>query len=110
MVQGKTNRPLRRTYLLARQGLFITPPLYDSLVGLPEEAFEVATPCPQCHGDTAFPAHVFFDCPAFAPLRSAFEADVIRYTAPLIAPAWSTVQDVEQQWQASLHASRKYAR
>ena len=102
MVQGKTNRPLRRTYLLARQGLFITPPLYDSLVGPPEEAFEVAKPCPQCHGDTAFPAHVFFDCPAFAALRSAFEADVIRYTAPLIAPAWSTVRDVSQQWEALL--------
>ena len=73
--------------LLARQGLFITPPLYASLTGPPDEAFPDFAPCPQCQGAPAYPAHVFFDCPAFASLRAAFEADVICYKAPLIAPA-----------------------
>ena len=100
LLQGKAQRPLRRTMLLARQGMFITPLLYASLTGPQEEAFPDFAPCPQCQGAPAYPAHVFFDCPAFASIRAAFEADVIRCTARLIAPAWSTVQNVIQEWQA----------
>ena len=94
LLQGKAQRRLRRTFLLGKQGLFITPPLYASLTGPPEKVFPDFASCPQCQGAPAYPVHVFFDCPAFATLWKAFEADVIRYTAPLIAPAWSTVHDV----------------
>ena len=91
LLQGKAQRPLRRAFLLAWQGLFVTPPLHASLTGPPDAAFPNFTPCPQCQEAPAYPAHVFFECPAFAGLRSSFEHDVIRYVAPLLAPAWSTV-------------------
>ena len=39
MLKGKSHRDLRRPYLLARQGLFITPPLHESLVGDPADTF-----------------------------------------------------------------------
>ena len=45
---------------------------------------------------------MFFDCPAFAGLRASFEHDVIHYIAPLLAPAWSTVQTVTEDWRALL--------
>ena len=31
-------------------------------------------------------------------LRRAFDADVIRYVAPLIAPSWSTIQNTPAEW------------
>ena len=98
MLQGKAHQDLRRPYLLARQGLFVTPPLHESLTGDPAQAFSSRDACPRCHGNTDFPAHTFFECPSFTPLRTAFEADVIRKLAPLIAPSWSTVQDTPAEW------------
>jgi len=98
LLKGKSHRPLRRTFLLARQGLFLTPPLHASLTGSPDKAFTFATACPQCQGNPAFPAHVFFECPLFTHLRVDFERDVIYHAASLLAPSWSTVQDVEPAW------------
>ena len=98
LLKGKAHQDLRRPYLLARQGLFVTPPLHDSLVGDPQLAFGSQAPCPRCHGQPDFPAHTFFDCPSFDHLRSAFDADVIRHLAPLIAPSWSTVEDTPTAW------------
>ena len=90
LLTGKTHRDLRRPLLLARQGLFISPPLYQSLTGTPEAAFAATAPCPACHRAPEFPAHVFFACPRFAALRQAFDADVITHVAPLLAATWSS--------------------
>ena len=77
------------SFLLARQGLFVTPPLYASLTGPVEDAFTDASPCPACAGPPAFPSHVFFHCPAHKNLRQRFDEEVIRTVSPLLACSWT---------------------